>query len=133
MKKPRSSLPPNVEMDTHLKFSSGVTSEGLLPSCDASPISKKTQRTSSSRVSTKLSSTSQIRREIFVLDLANAYRHQRSPYVVAQRSWTPRGIDQRFKRERRNCIPPGDPRFTRMPRECLFTGRAEPSSIRGSE
>jgi len=32
MKKPRSSLPPNVEMDTHMKFSSGVTSGGLLPS-----------------------------------------------------------------------------------------------------
>jgi hypothetical protein len=41
----------------------------------------------------------QIRREISLLHVADADRHQRSPYVAAQRSRTARGIHQRFKRK----------------------------------
>src|SRR5258705_13057463 len=55
--KGRSSLLPKVEMDTHLKFSSSVTSEGFLPLRDASLVSEKTQKTSSSRACKKPSST----------------------------------------------------------------------------
>src|SRR5258707_1752172 len=48
-KKRPSSLPPNVEMDTHLKFSLSVTSLGFSVLREASRVSEKTQKMSSGR------------------------------------------------------------------------------------
>src|SRR5713226_7892430 len=98
-KKRPSSLPPKVEMDTHLRFCSGVTSERFSPSLDASRVSEKTQKTPSNRASKSFRPLGKVRREIFLLHLVNADCHQRGPYVAAQRSRTARGIHQRFKWE----------------------------------
>ena len=50
----------------------------------------------------------QISREIFLFDLVNTDRYQRSPYVGASRSCAARDNRPRFKRPRSRCVSNGD-------------------------
>ena len=83
--------PPRKEMNWVLKVSPSVTSEGFLHSRFVTREFGKMRKTSAGNFPESIRPLAEVRREILLLHMVNAYCHQRSPDVAAQATRTARG------------------------------------------
>jgi len=138
--KKRLSLPPRVVRNWHLKRLSSDTSQGFSRSRCATHASRRTQKTLSSKLSKKPSSTCTNSKGNLLLHLVDAHRHQRGTYVASERSRAARGTHRRFEQRRNSPWPGGARHKSRLRSQILtagrganFGGRDDAVEVRNSE
>src|SRR5437899_3050974 len=119
---------------------SSDTSQGFSRSRCATHASRRTQKTLSSKLSKKPSSTCTNSKGNLLLHLVDAHRHQRGTYVASERSRAARGTHRRFEQRRNSPWPGGARHKSRLRSQILtagrganFGGRDDAVEVRNSE